>query len=51
MKPPKTINFIVNGDFEMQPLNGKSSYTYSNKIPGWSSPNIKIVSNVELDHN
>lgn len=45
-KPPKTINYIVNGDFQMSSLHGKSAATFHNRIPGWSADKIELASGI-----
>lgn len=40
-KDGKSINFVLNGDFELCPLNGQKR-VFSDKIPGWTAPKIQI---------
>jgi hypothetical protein len=43
IKPPKTINFLVNGDFEMPSLGQSNFSVFQAKIPGWKSSKIGVA--------
>lgn len=41
-KDGKSINFVLNGDFELCPLNGQNRI-FTDKIPGWTAPKIQLT--------
>lgn len=44
-QPPKTINLLFNGDFELPLLQGHSPTFFNAKIPGWQADTIILAGN------